>query len=63
MRIREHKYALTSEAPESLALAEHSLDTGHAIDWVGARVLDAHPNVRQTDAPWSLGISCDSHMP
>jgi len=46
-RLYERKYALTSGHTFKSAVAEHTVDTGHTIDWGGAQVVDSHPNLHQ----------------
>ncbi len=54
-RIKEHKYALTSGNPENSAVAKHSVDSGHAINWGEAQVTNV--------VFWSLAISNTSPTP
>ena len=40
-------YALTSGNGTTSAVAEHAADTGHAINWGEAKVVDSHPHWKQ----------------
>ncbi len=42
-RLKEHKSALTNAHPDRSAVAEHAIDTGHAIDWGNTEVKAVSP--------------------
>ena len=46
-RLKEHQRSVKNNDTQSSALAEHSSQTGHRIDWDGVSVLGHQPNLRQ----------------
>ena len=46
-RLKEHQRSVKNNDTQSSALAEHSSQTGHRIDWDGVSVLGRQPNLRQ----------------
>ena len=60
-RLYKHKYALTSGNVTTSAVAEHAADTGHAINWGEANVVDSHPHWKQQCILESWHIQQQAH--
>ena len=60
-RLKEHKYALTSGHVWNSAVAEHAANTGHAIKWDGAEVIDSHPHLKQRCVQEAWHIQKQAH--
>ncbi len=46
-RLQQHRAACVHHQPEKSALAEHSLNASHRVDWSGARVLSREQQWRR----------------
>ena len=59
--LKEHRRATFSGNRDVSAVAEHVMDTGHNIEWDGARVLDSCGLLRQRLLLESWYVQCEQH--
>ena len=60
-RFKQHQQAVFTGKREKSALAEHTLETGHEIEWANATILTSCS--RTKDCMWSPGTSMNNAIP